>query len=153
MLVVQPPPRKLRIAEIVSGMGGDSTYSSELDFSEGEGVTMDALYDIPYEFLRLHLVSYFGVGIRNSGQKEQMEPPKLTLYLYMVVQCCGEDPPPVSEFQSEARKDWLKGVELKDQGGGDDEECDGWSTDLTPAKWGVYIQAVDGRYEQNFSTL
>ncbi|KAF2262528.1 hypothetical protein CC78DRAFT_582472 [Lojkania enalia] len=61
MFPVQPPPQSLRIVEIRTGQRGKYVREAMIPFSTG--VTMDVLYDIPWEYLTSERASEFSLQI------------------------------------------------------------------------------------------
>jgi hypothetical protein len=90
MLLMQPPPKSLKVVMWMHGQGGDSESIADVSFADkpAQGVTMGRVYDITESWLRDADDSYpaFGIDIEDGEMGPQM-----TLYFRMTVQCCVDE--------------------------------------------------------------
>ncbi|OAL53481.1 hypothetical protein IQ07DRAFT_585392 [Pyrenochaeta sp. DS3sAY3a] len=90
MLIVQPPPRALRVVQFTHAMRADFKDEAHVSFADeaAQGVTMGAVYDIAESFLSSKVVAGFGLAIHSGtlGAGTQM-----TLHLTFTKQCCQRD--------------------------------------------------------------
>lgn len=107
MFLIQPPPQKLTVKQYHNSMGGDSEAAGELlfDADENDGVRMDVLYDIPFSFFCIQIVSSFGLQV-HFPRPGNTEAPSMTLKLRYVKQCCRRAPKGRPRLQSLADKKW-----------------------------------------------
>jgi hypothetical protein len=107
MFFIQPPPQKLTVKQYHNSMGGDSEAAGELlfDADENDGVRMDVLYDIPFSFFCIQIVSSFGLQV-HFPRPGNAEAPSMTLKLRYVKQCCRRAPKGRPRLQSLADKKW-----------------------------------------------